>query len=122
MLRPETASTGCRLVWEPPLAGKPAIEGRISGSAPDAGRIPGVLGMQNVLNGVSMAVGVMERPFIRLIPHAKCRDANCFYSGPYAGLPENWIKSANNLAVQLQIPADLPKVTEKAKHLTWLFI
>ena len=32
----------------------------MSGSAPDAGKIPGVLGMQNVLNGVSMAVGVMK--------------------------------------------------------------
>jgi hypothetical protein len=30
------------------------------GSAPDSGKVPGVLGMQNVLNGVSMAVGVME--------------------------------------------------------------
>jgi hypothetical protein len=29
-------------------------------SAPDAGKIPGVLGMQNVLKGVSMAVGVVE--------------------------------------------------------------
>jgi hypothetical protein len=29
-------------------------------SAPDAGKIPRVLGMQYVLNGVSMAVGVME--------------------------------------------------------------
>jgi hypothetical protein len=30
-------------------------------SATDAGKIPGVLGMQNVLNGFSMAVGVMEK-------------------------------------------------------------
>ena len=29
--------------------------------APDAGKIPGVLGMQNVLNGDSMAVGVMDK-------------------------------------------------------------
>jgi hypothetical protein len=35
----------------------------LRGSAPDAGKIPGVLGMQNVLNGVSMAVGVMEKAF-----------------------------------------------------------
>jgi hypothetical protein len=42
------------------LPGKPAIEGRISGSAPDAGKIPGVLGMQIVLNGVSMAASVMK--------------------------------------------------------------
>ena len=30
------------------------------GSAPDAGKIPGVLGMQSGLNGVSMPVGAME--------------------------------------------------------------
>ena len=36
------------------------MRAEIRGSAPDAGKIPGVLGMQNVLNGVSMAVGVME--------------------------------------------------------------
>ena len=29
--------------------------------APDAGKIPGGPGMQNVLNGVSMPVGVMEK-------------------------------------------------------------
>jgi hypothetical protein len=29
----------------------------LRGGAPDAGKIPGVLGMQNVLNSVSMAVG-----------------------------------------------------------------
>jgi hypothetical protein len=51
---------GRTAVFGTALAGKPAIEGRISGSAPDAWKIPGVLGMQNVLNGVSMAVGVME--------------------------------------------------------------
>jgi hypothetical protein len=30
-------------------------------SAPDAGKIPGVLGMQNVLNSISMAVRVMKK-------------------------------------------------------------
>jgi len=30
-------------------------------SALDAGKISGVLGTQNVLNGVSMAVGVMKK-------------------------------------------------------------
>jgi hypothetical protein len=43
------------------LAGKPAIEGRISGSATDSEKIPGVLGMQSGLNGVSMPVGAMEK-------------------------------------------------------------
>jgi hypothetical protein len=37
------------------------LRAEFRGSAPDAGKIPGVLGMQNVLNGVSMAVGVMEK-------------------------------------------------------------
>jgi hypothetical protein len=36
------------------------LRAELRGSAPDAGKIPGVLAMQNVLNGVSMAVGVME--------------------------------------------------------------
>jgi len=36
------------------------LRAEFRGSTPDAGKIPGVLGMQNVLNGVSMAVGVME--------------------------------------------------------------
>jgi len=36
------------------------LRAEFRGSAPDAGKIPGVLGTQNVLNGVSMAVGVME--------------------------------------------------------------
>jgi hypothetical protein len=42
------------------LAGKRATEADFQGSAPDSEKIPGMLGMQNVLNGVSMAVGVME--------------------------------------------------------------
>jgi hypothetical protein len=33
----------------------------LRGSAPDAGKIPSVFGMQNMLNGVSMTVGVMEK-------------------------------------------------------------
>ena len=37
------------------------LRAEIQGSAPDAGKIPGGLGMQNVLNGVSLAVGVMEK-------------------------------------------------------------
>ncbi len=37
------------------------LRAEFRGSAPDAGKIPGVLGMQNVLNSVSMAVGVMEK-------------------------------------------------------------
>jgi hypothetical protein len=37
------------------------LRAEFQGSAPDAGKIPGVLGMQNALNGVSMAVGVMEK-------------------------------------------------------------
>jgi hypothetical protein len=37
------------------------LRAEFRGNAPDVGKIPGVLGMQNVLNGVSMAVGVMEK-------------------------------------------------------------
>jgi hypothetical protein len=37
------------------------LRAELRGSGPDAGKIPGVLGVQNVLNGVSMAVGVMEK-------------------------------------------------------------
>jgi len=37
------------------------LRAEIRGSALDAGKISGGLGMQNVLNGVSMAVGVMEK-------------------------------------------------------------
>ena len=37
------------------------LRAEFRGSAPDAGKIPGVLGMQNVLHGVSMAVVVMEK-------------------------------------------------------------
>jgi hypothetical protein len=43
------------------LAEKAAIEGRISGQCAGCGEDSRVLGMQNVLNGVSMAVGVMEK-------------------------------------------------------------
>jgi hypothetical protein len=39
------------------------------GSAPDAGKIPGVLGMQNVLNGVSMEAGVMEKALYSSYTH-----------------------------------------------------
>jgi hypothetical protein len=39
--------------------------------APDAGKIPGVLGMQNVLNGVSMAVDVMERALYSSYTHRR---------------------------------------------------
>ncbi|MDE0755523.1 MAG: hypothetical protein OSB26_12790 [Woeseiaceae bacterium] len=53
------------------MPGKPAIEGKTSGSAPDAGKIPGVLGMQIVLNGVSMAVGVMEMALYSSYTHWK---------------------------------------------------
>jgi hypothetical protein len=37
MLRPEMASTGCRLVWERAWAGKPAIESQISGQCAGCG-------------------------------------------------------------------------------------
>jgi len=37
------------------------LKAEFRGSAPDAGKISGVLGMQSVLNSVSMAVGVMEK-------------------------------------------------------------
>jgi hypothetical protein len=36
------------------------LRAEFRGSAPHAGKIPGVLGMQNVLIIVSMAVGAME--------------------------------------------------------------
>jgi hypothetical protein len=52
-----------------PIGGKTGNErANFRGSAPDAGKIPGGLGMQNVLNGVSMAVGVMEKPLYSSIP------------------------------------------------------
>jgi hypothetical protein len=44
------------------------------GSAPDAGKIPGVLGMQKVLNGVSMAVGVMEKALCSSYTHPERSD------------------------------------------------
>jgi hypothetical protein len=36
------------------------LRAEFRGSAPDAGKIPGVFGMQNVFNGVSIVVGVMK--------------------------------------------------------------
>jgi len=37
------------------------LRAEVRGSAPDAGKIPGVLGMQSGLNSVSIAVGAMEQ-------------------------------------------------------------
>jgi hypothetical protein len=37
------------------------LRAEFRGNTPDVGKIPGVLGMQNVLNGVSMAVGAMKK-------------------------------------------------------------
>jgi len=61
MSRPRTGSTGGRLVCERATARKLAKRAEIQGRAPDSKKIPGVLGMQNVRNGVSMAVRVMEK-------------------------------------------------------------
>jgi hypothetical protein len=62
-------------VRERQLARKRAKRPKIQGSAPDAGKIPGVLGMQNVLNGVSMAVGVMEMAlYSSYTPYLKCEE------------------------------------------------
>jgi len=49
----------CVCIEDPVVIGK-ILNHLQEKSAPDAGKIPGVLGMQNVLNGVSLAVGVME--------------------------------------------------------------
>jgi len=43
------------------LAGQRQLRAEFRGSAPDAGKISSVLGMQSGLNSVSMAVGVMEK-------------------------------------------------------------
>jgi len=48
-------------------------------SAPDAGKIPGALGMQNVLNGISMAVGVMEKTLYS--SYTPCQQGEKFLSG-----------------------------------------